>query len=93
MALAWSQVQLRIRTHWLLPRGSVKKHRPPQNTVRGSVAGIAGKELVGILEVDMIISSEREIILAISSSNRPNPVSFEGSNRNFADFKGHQIKP
>lgn len=42
-------MQFKIRTYWLLPRGSVKKYGPPQKTAQGSVKEIAGKELFGIL--------------------------------------------
>lgn len=58
-------MQLKVTTYWLLPRGSVKKYGPPRKTAEGSVMEIAGKELIGILQLDMRLSSEREIILAI----------------------------
>lgn len=65
MALVPSQMQLKITTYWLLPRGSVKKCGPPRKPAEGSVTEIAEKELIGVLQPGTLILSEREIILAI----------------------------
>ena len=65
MALVPSQMQLKVTTYWLLPRGSVKKCGPPQKPTEVSVTEIAEKELIRVLQLGTLILSEREIILAI----------------------------